>query len=128
MKYRSSHGRCFVKVLLEISHNSQENTCVRVSFLIKLQAEATNFIKNEALAQMFPCEFSKISKNTFFIEHLCILIVLSQMLQSWLGAFSCYLICSIIELFDYTIIKQRKRFLERKDMTISFLTFFSKTF
>ena len=51
------------------------------------QAEATNFIKNEALAQMFPCEFSKISKNTFFIEHLCILIVLSQMLQSWLGAF-----------------------------------------
>ena len=31
--------RCFVKKLfLEISHNSQENTCARVSFLIKLQA------------------------------------------------------------------------------------------
>ena len=26
------------KVLLEISQNSQENTCARVSFLIKLQA------------------------------------------------------------------------------------------
>ena len=26
------------KLLLEISQNSQENTCVRVSFLIKLQA------------------------------------------------------------------------------------------
>ena len=31
--------RCSVKkVFLEISQNSQENTCVRVSFLIKLQA------------------------------------------------------------------------------------------
>ena len=31
--------RCSLKnVLLEISQNSQENTCVRVSFLIKLQA------------------------------------------------------------------------------------------
>ena len=32
--------RCSVKkVFLEIKQNSQENTCVRVSFLIKLQAE-----------------------------------------------------------------------------------------
>ena len=31
--------RCSVKkVFLEISENSQENTCARVSFLIKLQA------------------------------------------------------------------------------------------
>ena len=31
--------RCFIKkVLLEILQNSQENTCTRVSFLIKLQA------------------------------------------------------------------------------------------
>ena len=31
--------RCSVKkVLLEISQNSQENTCAKVSFLIKLQA------------------------------------------------------------------------------------------
>ena len=30
------------KVFLEISQNSQENTCARVSFLIKLQA-AYNF-------------------------------------------------------------------------------------
>ena len=30
---------CFVKkVFLKISQNSQENTCVRVSFLLKLQA------------------------------------------------------------------------------------------
>ena len=28
------------------------------------------FIKKEALAQVFSCDFWKISKNTFFIEHL----------------------------------------------------------
>ena len=33
------------KVFLEISQNSQENICARVSFLIKLQAEACNPIK-----------------------------------------------------------------------------------
>ena len=32
--------------------------------LIKLQAEAYNFIKNENLAQLFPCEFCEIYKNT----------------------------------------------------------------
>ena len=30
-------GVIFKKVILEISQNSQENTCARVSFLIKLQ-------------------------------------------------------------------------------------------
>ena len=52
------------KVFLEISQNSQENICARVSFLIKLQA--CNFFKKETLAQMFSCEFWEISKNTFF--------------------------------------------------------------
>ena len=34
IKYRSSHQRCSIKkVFLEISENSQENTCARVSFL-----------------------------------------------------------------------------------------------
>ena len=57
--------RCSVKkVFLEILRNSQENTCARVSFLIKLQA--CNFIKKETLAQVFSCEFCKISKNAFY--------------------------------------------------------------
>ena len=38
--------------------------CARVSFIIKLQAEACNFIKKETLAQVFSCEFCKIF-NTF---------------------------------------------------------------
>ena len=55
--------RCSVKkVFLETSQNSQENTCVRVSILIK----ACNFIKKESLAQVFSCEFCEISKNTFY--------------------------------------------------------------
>ena len=49
-----------IKVLLEISQNSQENNCVRVSFLM-----ACNFIKKENLSQVFSCEFWEISKNTF---------------------------------------------------------------
>ena len=38
-------------------------------FLIK-QAEAWNVINKETPAQVFSCEFNKISKNIFFIEHL----------------------------------------------------------
>ena len=34
-------------------------------FLIKLQAEACNFIKKETLTQVFSCKFCKISKTTF---------------------------------------------------------------
>ena len=49
---------------------SQENTCARVSVLIKLQVSAYNFIKKETLAQLFSCEFSEIFKNTFLTEHL----------------------------------------------------------
>ena len=46
--------KCSVKkVFLEISQNSQENTCARDSFLIKLQA--WGFIKKETLAQVFSC-------------------------------------------------------------------------
>ena len=49
-------------MFLEISYKiHKENTCVRVSFL--------KYIKKETLAQLFSCEFCKISKNTFFTEH-----------------------------------------------------------
>ena len=51
-------------VFLETSQKSQENTWTRSPILIKLQA--FNFIKKETLAQVFSCEFWKISKNTFF--------------------------------------------------------------
>ena len=54
--FRSSRPEVFrKKVFLEISQNSQENA-----------RPACKFIKKETLAQMFSCEFYKISKNTFF--------------------------------------------------------------
>ena len=53
------------KVLLEISQNSQEDTCARVSLLIKSYFNK-GFIKKETLAQVFSCEFCEIFKNTFF--------------------------------------------------------------
>ena len=55
---------------LKISQNSQENTRVRVSFLIKLQASACNFIKKETPAQVYSCEFYEFFKNNFLKEHL----------------------------------------------------------
>ena len=57
--------RCSVKkVFLKISQNSQENTCARASFLIKLQASVSNFIKKETLAQVFSCEFCEVFKKS----------------------------------------------------------------
>ena len=57
------------KVFLRILQNSQENTCARVSFFIKMQAWTCNFIKKETLAQVFSSEFCKTFKYTFFKEH-----------------------------------------------------------
>ena len=62
---RSSHWRCSAKkAFLKISKNSQENTCARVTFFIKLPA------KKETPGQVFSSEFCKIFKNTFSTEHL----------------------------------------------------------
>ena len=67
------------KVFLEISENSQENTCARVSFLIKSQASARNFIKKETLAQMVSRAFCEISKNTF--SYRAPLVVASEVIS-----------------------------------------------
>ena len=56
--------KCSVKqAFLEISQNSQENTCARVFFLIKLQASALQLYLKETLAQVFSCKFCDISRN-----------------------------------------------------------------
>ena len=66
---RSSHRKRSTKTgVLKISKNSQENTCAKVSSLIKLQ-EACNFIKKETLVHAFSCEFFEIFKITFLTEH-----------------------------------------------------------
>ena len=61
-------GVLWEKLLLEISQNWQENTCARVSFLIKSQAKACTFIKKDPDTDVFLwilrnfCEH--LSKNT----------------------------------------------------------------
>ena len=48
-------------MFLEISQNSQGNTCARFPFF-----KVYKFIKKETLAQVFSCVFCEISKNTFY--------------------------------------------------------------
>ena len=48
------------KLFLEISQNSQENTCARVSGL-----RPATLLKMGLLMRVFSCEFCEISKNTF---------------------------------------------------------------
>ena len=60
--------RCSVKkVFLKILQNSQENTCARASFLIKLQAYV---IKKETLPQCFPVNFAQFLRTPFLTGHL----------------------------------------------------------
>ena len=53
------------KVFLKNSQNSEENTCARASFLLKLPAEA----------RYFPVNFAKLLRTTFFIECLWLLLL-----------------------------------------------------
>ena len=64
---KSSHRRCSIKKLfLIIFQNSQESDCARVSFLLKLQVSACNFIKKRLWNRCF----AKFLRTSFFIEHL----------------------------------------------------------
>ena len=71
-----TRGGLWKKAFLEISQNSQKNTYAKVSFLIKLDAWAWNFIKKETLLKKrlwhrcFPVNFAKFLRKPFFIEHL----------------------------------------------------------
>ena len=53
------------KVFLEISQNSQENTCASLFFNEVAGLMPATLLQKETLAQVFSCEFCEISKNTF---------------------------------------------------------------
>ena len=59
--------RCSVKkVLLKISQNSQENTCARASFLIKLQASGLQiYLKRDSGTGTFPCVLRNFQEHLF---------------------------------------------------------------
>ena len=58
------------KVFLEISQNSQENTCARVSFLITLQAQSATLLKMRPWRRCFPVNFVKFLRTLFATTHL----------------------------------------------------------
>ena len=55
--------RCFFKVFWKSSQNSQEGTCARVSFTVKLQGSALQLYLKDTLSQVFCCE---VFKHNFF--------------------------------------------------------------
>ena len=55
-------------MVLEISQNSQENICVRVYFLIKLQAETCNFIKKRIWHRCSPVNFAKFLRGRLHMK------------------------------------------------------------
>ena len=61
------------KVFLEISQNSQENTCARVSFLIKLQA-----LKKGLWHRCFTVNFAKFLRTPFLHNTYGRLLLRSQ--------------------------------------------------
>ena len=57
------------KVFLKILQNSLENTCSRVSILIKLQAAVSKFIKKEILAQAVSCDLFNRNPETASVKY-----------------------------------------------------------
>ena len=65
-------------LFLEISQNSQENTCARASLLVKLQAKVGNFIKKRSCFLVFPMNFAKFGRTPFLKKHLWWLLLVLQ--------------------------------------------------
>ena len=88
-------------MFLEISENSQENTCARVSFLIQLQetcnsikkeAPACNFIKKETVAKVF-------LRRPLLTEHLWTTASVKAMMMTRCFKHAKVLIISLRSLF-----------------------------
>ena len=56
-------------VLKNLAKFTERHLCQSL-FFNKVASCACNFIKKEILTWVFSCELCKISKSTFFIEHL----------------------------------------------------------
>ena len=68
--FRSSHADVFhKKVFLDILQNSQENSCARVSFLIKLQTRPATLLKKRLWHRCFPVNFAKFLRAPFLTDH-----------------------------------------------------------
>ena len=84
LTYRSSRsGNLFCrKVFLEISQNSQENTCAKVSFFKKVAGlTLANLLKKRLWHSYFSANFEKFLITPSFIEHLRWLLLNSEILK-----------------------------------------------
>ena len=97
----ATRGVLCKREFLEFSQNSQENTCARVSFLIKLQS----YFKKDTLTQVFSCEFCEISRKAFFAEHLRWLLLY---FSSFRGRVSLRMPSGISDFLFYTLHKINK--------------------
>ena len=77
---RCSRAKVFYKkVFLELLKNSQENTCARVSFLIKLQVPGLQLYQKKRLwHRCFLVNFAKFQTIPFLKEHLRWLLLGSE--------------------------------------------------
>ena len=103
-KAGSSHRRCSVKkVFLKSLQNWQENTCVKVSLLKKVQ--------------VLSCEFRKVSKNIFFKERLQTVaseshganLLIETLLIEYQYLFKRYWRSSFVKLFTVCFRNQNER-------------------
>ena len=78
-KTRSSHRTCSLRksVLRYFAKFTGKHMCQSFYFN-KVADQACNFIKIQILAQVFSCEFSKISKNTSFTEYVWVTASIKQ--------------------------------------------------
>ena len=79
---------------LEISQNSQKNTCVRVSFSIKLQAS-----KKRLWHRCFPGHFAKFLRTHFLTERVwaasvCLNLITDNLFKIWNSTWCIYEIFS----------------------------------
>ena len=79
-------------MFLEISQKWQENTCARVSFLIKLEASACSFIKKRLWHRCFPVNFAKFLRTSFLQNTSGWLLLTFLVLPSFrVALFSCFI-------------------------------------
>ena len=103
-------------MFLEISQNSQENTLVKASFLIKLQASVCNFIKSKTLAESFSVNFAKFLRTPFLQNTFdCFCIEIWQI--------TCYLkdLRTLLKTLQFVYYSNRTPYLELHSPTKSLL-------
>ena len=106
-----------IKVFLKFLQNSQENSCTRVSFLIKLQTWGLQLYYKRDSSTGVSCEICEIFKNTFF--YTALLVVASDRIEPKLWQCICH---SFKQIFSWNIIitmKKMQKFFPRILVLIS---------